>query len=120
MANYETAKDLKDFVDKSVKKVNYLIGELPDISKFYDLIEDISSVSEYIGELSSETDEAAYEKLKSTLWQMKRELNDIVKIDKKLKEKTMIPAYKTVKCFAEASNESMESFLERNFPPILY
>ena len=55
MASYEKSSDLQDYVNKNIQIINRLIQDLPDISKFEDVIDDISDVSTFIGTLASDT-----------------------------------------------------------------
>ena len=48
MASYEKAEALQTYVKKNLKKINDLIQDLPDISEFEDVIDDISNVNSKI------------------------------------------------------------------------
>ena len=123
MASYETAGALKTYVNKRVKKINDLIQELPGISGFEDVIDDISDVSEYLDGLSAATDgnvSAALEDSAKDLYEILSNIKNYVKDLKGMEFKANYinyTEYSDYKLLTELN--SQEEFLVKKFPKIL-
>lgn len=123
MAIYETAGELKTCVNKRVKKINDLIQELPGISGFEDVIDDISDVSEYLDGLSARTDGNVSDDLKNSAKYLSDSLSNIKNYVKDLKGMEFkanyinYTEYSSYHPLTENLN-SQNEFLVRKFPKI--
>ena len=123
MASYETAEALQTYVNKKVKKINDLIQNLPDISGFEDVIDDISDVSEYLSELAGNTDGKVSNALKNKVCDLSRTLSNIQTYVKDLKGKKLTVSYVHHNTYWSEYKHpdelcSKEYFLSTNFPKI--
>lgn len=123
MASYETAGALKTYVNKRVKKINDLIQELPGISGFEDVIDDISDVSEYLDGLSAATDgnvSAALEDSAKDLYESLSNIKNYVKDLKGMEFKANYINYTEYSDYELLTElNSQEEFLVTKFPKIL-
>lgn len=123
MASYETAGALKTYVNKRVKKINDLIQELPGISGFEDVIDDISDVSEYLDGLSAATDgnvSAALENSAKDLYDSLSNIKNYVKDLKGMEFKANYINYTEYSDYELLTElNSQEEFLVKKFPKIL-
>lgn len=123
MAIYETAGELKTCVNKRVKKINDLIQELPGISGFEDVIDDISDVSKYLDGLSAATDGNVSADLENSAKNLYDSLSNIKNYVKDLKGMEFkanyinCTEYSDYKLLTELN--SKDEFLVNKFPKIL-
>lgn len=120
MANYETAGALQTYFNSRVKKINDLIQELPDISEFEDVIDDIFDVSKCLFKFSAITDEKLAKKLEKVVNELCDSLSEIKKCDKYLKGQKLAVGYNNETEETEYTKSLLteNEFLSQRFPKI--
>lgn len=128
MANYETANELKSYVNNKVKEINKLIQELPSISEVVDVIDDISDVGKFLSGLSGNSNNKVQKDIDTTVSNLSETLSNIKTYVKDLKGVEFTVSYESVTTTPPLDSELLVSkenlysikntFLEKNFPKI--
>ena len=119
MFGYEFACSLTELVEEKLKYLQSCIDSLDDSFKFLDFVNEILGVSDYLGTLSSDSDEIISCKVKNEVNDLQIYFTDIIDYINGLKSMNLkIPPTKFTIYEENSNDQSIDKFLKENFPPI--